>query len=213
MITVLRYGVIFSFFLSLSILIFLIIRTRSLGHKRLHSASRGDWRKGIIYAFGKGMMPWEKESAQKHLWTYIAGFVYHFGIFAAFVYLIHLIVMGSLGSPLLNVLRALMIAGFVCGFSLFVKRSSIAIMRKLSCPDDYVANAFVDLFILLAMLDTFLPEIRPVLYAQAIIVLLYIPVGKIRHCFFFFYSRILFGYFFGRRGVYPQKQKPLETRR
>jgi len=41
------------------------------------------------------------------------------------------------------------------------------------------------------------------------VMFLYIPVGKIRHCFFFFYSRILFGLFYGRRGVLPQNKGDL----
>ncbi len=141
----------------------------------------------------------------------MAGFGYHFGIFAAFAYLIHLVLFGSYDGFLLNALRLFMVCGFVCGLALFIKRISIGTMRKLSCPDDYVANSFVDLFILFALIDTLLPEIRSILYVQSIILLIYIPVGKIRHCFFFFYSRILFGYFFGRRGVFPQKQKTVET--
>lgn len=213
MITALRYGVIFSFVFALSILIYLLAKTRSFGKKRLFSAPRGDWKKGIIYAFGKGLMPWEKESAQKHLWTYLAGFGYHFGIFAAFGYLLLNIFMCSLGNILLNAFRVLMILGFICGVSLGLKRSFVKAMRKLSCLDDYLANVFIDLFLLLALLDSFLPGIRSLFYAQSIILLIYIPIGKIRHCFFFFYSRTLFGYFFGRRGVFQQKQKPLELQK
>ncbi|MGD9347890.1 MAG: hypothetical protein PVH84_18650 [Candidatus Aminicenantes bacterium] len=212
MITALRYGVIFSFVLSSAILIYLLIKTRTFGRKRLLSAPRGSWKKGILYAFGKGMMPWEKESAQKHLWTYLAGFGYHFGIFAAFGYLLFKIFMWPIGSFPLNVLKIFMVCGLACGVALGIKRSLVKTMRKLSCPDDYVANVFVDLFVLLAFLDSFLPGIRPIFYAQSIILVIYMPVGKIRHCFFFFYSRILFGYFFGRRGVFQQKQKPLELK-
>jgi hypothetical protein len=210
MITVLRYGVILSFVLSLAGVTFLVIQTLSLGKKRLHSTPRGDWKRGIVYAFGKGMMPWEKESAQKHFWTYLAGFVYHFGIFATFVYMLHSIFSLPLSGPLIIILRIFMACGLLCGLALFAKRSIVAHMRQISCMDDYIANALVDLFMLLSLLDTFFPAIRPILYAQSILLLIYIPVGKIRHCFFFFYSRVLFGYFFGRRGVLPQGQKPLE---
>jgi hypothetical protein len=199
--------------MSLTILIILLVQTRSFGKKKLFSAARGNWKKGIIYAFGKGMMPWEKESAQKHLWTYMAGFGYHFGIFAAFAYLIHLILSCSLDSVLLVILRVFLVCGLACGLALFFKRSFVKTMKKLSCLDDYLANIFVDLFILLALLDTFFPEIRPFFYVQSIILLIYIPAGKIRHCFFFFYSRILFGHFFGRRGVLPNRQKSLEIQR
>jgi len=213
MITALRYAVIFSSILSVAILIYLIIRTRSFGKKRLCSAPRGSRKKGVIYTFGKGMMPWEKESAQKHLWTYLAGFVYHFGIFAAFCYLFFNVFVWPLDSFPLNTLRFFMVCGLLCGVALGLKRAIIKNMRKISCPDDYLANVLVDLFLLLALLDSFLPGIRSIFYAQSILLLIYIPVGKIRHCCFFFYSRILFGCFFGRRGVFQQRQKRLELQR
>ncbi|NOR14835.1 MAG: hypothetical protein GQ544_03940, partial [Candidatus Aminicenantes bacterium] len=80
-------------------------------------------------------------------------------------------------------------------------------MRHISCPDDFVANILVDGFVLLALLDTLLVGIQAYFWGVAIILFLYIPMGKIRHCFFFFYSRILFGAFFGKRGVFPRKRK------
>lgn len=196
---------------SITVLTVLVVRTRLLGEKRLHSAPGGSWKKGVIYAFGKGLMPWEKESARKHLWTYLAGVGYHIGIFAGFIYLFHLLFFLLLGSFMLNVLRFFLLAGFGCGVGLFLKRNVLGYMRKISCPDDYAANVFVDLFIFLALLDTFLPAVRPVFYGLTILLLLYLPVGKIRHCFFFFYSRFLFGHFFGRRGILPAGKKPLDS--
>jgi hypothetical protein len=32
----------------------------------------------------------------------------------------------------------------------------------------------------------------------------YIPISKIRHCVYFFYSKFFFGFNFGRRGVVGQ---------
>jgi hypothetical protein len=212
MIEVLRYGVLVSLVYSLTILTFMVLRTRLLGGKRLHSVPRGSWKKGVIYAFGKGLMPWEKESARKHLWTYLAGIGYHLGIFSGFIYMFHLLFAVSPGLYVLNALRFFLLAGFALGVGLFLKRNIREHMRKISCPDDYVANVFVDLFLLLALLDTFLPTIRPVFYVLTILLLIYLPVGKIRHCFFFFYSRFLFGHFFGRRGVFPAGQKPLDSK-
>lgn len=213
MISVLRYGVLVSLGLSIAVLTFMVIHIRALGEKRLHSAPRGNWKKGVIYAFGKGMMPWEKESARKHVWTYLAGFGYHFGIFAAFAYMLHLLFDLSLANFILSVLRFFLLVGLGFGVALLLKRSVLEHMRKISCPDDYLANILVDLFVLLALLDTFFPAVRPVFYGQVIILLFYLPVGKIRHCFFFFYSRFLFGHFFGRRGIFPSGQKPLDLQR
>lgn len=167
---------------------------------------QGDGFKGIIYALGKGLAPWEKESARKHLPTYLAGICYHIGIFAALFFLVSLVVPFRLGSLSLILLRLLILIGSLCGIGLFVKRSLKPHIRKISCPDDFASNLLVDVFLILALVGTYKTQLESVLFAVSIILILYIPLGKIRHCVYFFYSRILFGLFFGRRGVLPQKQ-------
>lgn len=204
--TFLRYCLVFVALLSLGILVRLLIKVYSYGRSPLHSSPQGDWKKGVMYAFGQGMLPWEKESAKKHLLTYAAGFLYHFGIFSAFAYLWLTVVQLSLSRPVLLVLQIFMASGLVCGVGILLKRVFIEYMRRISCWDDYIANSLVDLFLLLAFLDSLTVNLRLVLYIEAIVMLLYIPLGKIRHCFFFFYSRLLFGHFFGRRGIFPRSQ-------
>ena len=39
--------------------------------------------------------------------------------------------------------------------------------------------------------------------AEAVLLLVYAPLGKIRHCLFFFTTRYQLGAFFGRRGTFP----------
>ena len=151
------------------------------------------------------MMPWEKESAQKHLPTYIAGIFYHSGVFSGMVYLLSLIIPFGFSAYLLQILRILVSVGILCALGLLVKRLSVGYMRAISCLDDYISNALVTFILVLVLLDSFLSSVRSILFLVTIILLLYIPLGKIRHCFFFFYSRILFGQFFGRRGVLSQK--------
>jgi len=190
--------------LTLSVLIGQIVRTLGFGRLPLHSPPHGSGSRGILYAFGQGMMPWEKESARKHLITYTAGFGYHFGIFSGLLYLA-LVVVSGFAPPYaaMFVIRVLMAAGLVFGIGLLIKRLGVSAMRSISCPDDYTANILVDLFLMLALLDSFGLPVRVPLLIESIFMILYIPVGKIRHCFFFFYSRILFGFFYGRRGVFP----------
>ena len=202
----LRITVILAFILSAAALLAVIIHTFSFGKKPLHAAPGGDWRKGVAYALGQGMMPWEKESARKHILTYFSGLMYHIGIFASLFYLISLLVPIQLSLSLLLFLKTLTASGLACGLGLLLKRNFNDHMRRISCPDDFIANGLVDLFLLFALMDMFILGFRALFYLTAISMLLYIPVGKIRHCFFFFYSRILFGRFFGRRGVYPSTQ-------
>jgi len=211
MLTFLRYGVIISFFICTISLCILVLKTLFFGKKPLHSEPQGVGNKGIIYAFGKGMMPWEKESAARHLPTYIAGILYHSGIFAGLFYILLIVTPFFPGLFLINALRILMLCGIVCGVALFLKRIFKTTLKNISCPDDFASNILVDLFLFFALIDTFISSVRSVFLFAAILMLLYIPVGKIRHCFFFFYSRILFGLFYGRRGILPQKQRQFKV--
>ncbi len=189
-------------------LVVLVFNTLSFGRRDTFAVSQGNPGKGIRYAFGLGMMPWEKESARRHLITYAAGFMYHFGIFSALFWLILQIASLNVGGYVASALRILAGAGLLAGLGLFLKRCLKPMMRSISSPDDFIANLLVDIFIGAALGSMLFPGLKGPLYAVAILLFLYIPLGKIRHCIFFFYSRILFGYFFGRRGIYPRAADP-----
>jgi hypothetical protein len=204
-ILVLKYAVIISFLISVVSLTILVLRTFSPGKKPLYAEPKGDVKKGIIYAFGKGMMPWEKESAGQHLPSYIGGILYHLGVFGGFFYLLATLV--PLDLPVLGLvfIRIVLAMGIISGAGLLLKRIFSPQMRVLSCPDDFAANIIVDIFVSAALLHTFYPGIIHLFFLAAIVMFLYMPVGKIRHCFFFFYIRILFGMFYGRRDIFPPK--------
>ena len=209
---ILRIGVLCASLFSLGFLIGLLHRVRSFKDPGLKAEPRGLERRGIRYAFGRGMLPWEKESASQHLLTYVGGFIYHFGIFAGLLWLYSQVFAFSWGHFPLLVIRVLLAAGLVFGLGLFIKRSALPMMRGISCADDYVANLLVDGFLLSALLSTFSDPLLRLLYAVSIMMLVYLPLGKIRHCLFFFYSRILFGRFFGRRAVFPKRQDIFEVK-
>ncbi len=202
---ILEYGVVISFFACIVSLSILVLKTFSFGKKELYAAPKGDVKKGIVYAFGKGMMPREKESARNHLPSYIAGILYHIGIFFSLLYLLIIIIPIHLPQLPVLVFQSVCQVGFIAGVGLLIKRVSSPHMRGLSCPDDLAANIIVDVFLLLTALHTLFPVLTPYLFLAAIIMFLYIPFGKIRHCFFFFYVRVLFGIFYGRRDVFPPK--------
>lgn len=207
MLEILRYSVILAFCVSIFALCHQIAKTYFFNKKPVYAKPNSRPIKGIFYALGKGMMPWEKESARRHLLTYLGGILYHTGVFAALFYLFTLVISFRLDSSAVFILRIIMFAGIFCGLGLFMKRSIKAHLRRISCPDDFASNLMVDVFLVFSLIDTYTIRLRSLLFAVAIVMFLYIPVGKIRHCFFFFYSRILFGLFYGRRGVLPQKQR------
>jgi nitrate reductase gamma subunit len=205
----LRYGVALSFFICVALLLIQILSTFAFGERPRYAQPRASGVRGVFYAFGRGMMPWEKESAGKHLPTYLAGVAYHAGIFAALFYLFCAALFVELHVFILTFLRFLLVLGFLSGLALLLKRAFIPSMRKLSCPDDYAANLIVTGLLLLAAIDTYFGNVTHLakttwlLFLVAIVMFLYIPLGKIRHCFFFFYVRVLLGQFYGRRGVLP----------
>ncbi len=205
MLTALELGVAAAAVYAIVFMVLLSARAQSLGKREMHSRPAGESEKGVFYAFGKGMTPWEKESAKKHLPTYFAGIGYHIGIFTAFVVLLFRLI--SVNIPFLNVFRILLVSGLAAGSGLLIKRLSKQYMRTISLADDYISNLLVDIFLFAAFLNTWNSVVLPFLYFSAIALLVYIPLGKIRHCLFFFYSRIIFGKFFGRRGVYPHKRR------
>ena len=148
---ILRIITITAFVISAAAMAAVIIKNFSLGKKPLFAAAKANPKRGVIYAFGQGMMPWEKESAKKHIPTYIIGFVYHFGIFAAFIYLIARIFSIQLGTISVLILKILLSVGLISGFALLIKRFSLSYMRNISCPDDFLANILVDLFLVFSL--------------------------------------------------------------
>ncbi len=207
MLDFLRYGVIISFIISMISLAILIIKTFSFGKSPLYAKPQGDVKRGILYAFGRGMMPWEKESAGKHLLTYLTGILYHMAIFLSILYLFCLLFLFKIPVLFIYLARISALIGFICGFALLLKRFLAPTIRALSCPDDFISNIIVDIFLVLTFVHTLYTDLLPIFLLYALFMFLYIPVGKIRHCVFFFVVRILFGHFYGSRGIVPPQKK------
>jgi hypothetical protein len=165
---------------------------------------RGSAGRGILFAFTLGMAPWEKESTRIHWIAYLRGIFFHVGIFMAFGVL--------LASPWLDLLPdiliwlALAVTGFgaLFGFAGIFMRLAGPNERALSLPDDYASVFLTSLFIALAFATLLWPSVLPAFYVVTGITGAYIPISKIRHCVYFFYSKFFFGTSFGRRGVIGQ---------
>jgi hypothetical protein len=181
----------------------LALRTRAWGRRALHAPPAGDAAAGARYAFTKGMLPQAKESVRTHLPSYAAGVVFHTGVFAAFGLLAAGLAGASPGSALVRLGGAVAAAGALAGLGLLGKRIASPVLRGLSSPDDYVANVLTTTFAALAALAAFLPGAREAWFVAGAALLVYVPVGKIRHCLLFFPARYELGRFFGRRGTFP----------
>ncbi len=186
---------------SLANLLIVLVRT---GDGIDYAPPSGSAGRGIQYSFTGAMSPSKKESAFLHLPTYTAGLAYHLGTFLS-VFLVFLLLADVvLPSSLAWGLAALLMATTACGLFILVKRMVKKGLRELSSPDDYISNILVTGFQLITALSLIQGvSIKPLLFTWAGILLLYIPLGKLKHLLYFFAARRQLGIFYGRRGVWP----------
>jgi len=163
------------------------------------------WR-GILFAFTLGMAPWEKESTRTHWIAYLRGIFFHVGIFTAFAVLLASPWLEALPGWLAWLAAAITGLGALFGYTGIVMRLSGPNERRLSLPDDYASVFLSSLFISLACVTLLWRPALPAFYIVTGILGVYLPVSKIRHCVYFFYSKFFFGMGYGRRGVLGQSR-------
>ena len=195
------------------------IRLISKGKPLDYSRPAGKTGSGIRWAFTGAMSPARKESALLHLPTYTAGLLYHMGTFLSLA-LFFFIISGRIPHGwIAYVLSAFLCISSFSGLAILVKRIIKKELRSLSNPDDFISNFLVTLFQFITLLILILPiaqspnrpivqsSNRPILelsyYLFFTLLMLYFPIGKLRHTVYFFAARYHLGYFFGWRGVWP----------
>ncbi|HHS13669.1 MAG TPA: hypothetical protein ENN03_07895 [bacterium] len=163
----------------------------------------------FAYALTGAMMPHKKETAFLHLPTYWMGIAYHLGSFVALAWLPVHFFEWRIPDSIMIVCAAVLIPSVFSGLIILIKRISVSSLRHLSSPDDYFSNALVTLF--QAISSMALLGIIPVFLVLSIggLLLMYIPVGKLRHVIFFLIARFFLSWFYGRRGVWPPKRRIL----
>jgi nitrate reductase gamma subunit len=180
-------------------------RIISLGNPPEYARRAGHVGKAVQYSFTKAMSPKVKESAYLHLPTYLAGIVYHIGTFLAiFLFILSLFNIWLSGWMMWIAAAVLMAAG-ISGLAILVKRISKHELRSLSNPDDYISNILVTAFQLVSTLALIIPAYAPVYFIVASMLLLYFPLGKLKHAVYFFAARYHLGFFYGWRNVWPPK--------
>ncbi len=188
---------------ALSALGVLVGRSLAYGKPEIFSRSAGSAAAGVVYAFGPGMSPSAKESVREHLGVWFEGVGYHLGIFASIAMVALTAANVHPAEPALLILRFLFAIGALCGAILLIRRASAPVLQALSCPDDYVSNLLATALAALALAASFSPAARTAFLIEACVLFLYAPLGKIRHCFFFFTTRFFMGAHYGRRGAFP----------
>jgi len=156
---------------------------------------------GIVYAFTLGMAPWAKESTRRHMLSYLRGVAFHIGIFTGLAALVLSPWWARLPETVQWLLALVTGFGAVFGALGEIARWAERNLRLLSTPDDHFAVILVSLFLAMTSLALLSPAWLPWMYLTGAVMLIYVPLGKIRHCIYFFFSRRFFGLFIGRRAV------------
>lgn len=178
-------------------------RARSAGRPRIEAPARASARAGLRYAFGAGMSPLAKDSGREHLPLWAAGVTFHLGIFTALSVSVAAIAGWQWPPRLGRVATPLLAVAVVAGIGLLVRRVRDPHLRAISSPDDYASNTLAGLLLASALVATVRGTTTPSLLLVTTALFLYAPLGKIRHCVFFFLARAGFGRLVGRRGILP----------
>lgn len=181
-----------------------------------HNKNNGE---AVLYAFTGAMSPKRKESAFLHLPTYTAGLIYHMGTFLAFFLFFFILAKVYPQGIIAVILVVFLSASSLSGIAILIKRIMKKELRLLSNPDDFISNLLVTLFQILTLIvmivfgilqstdnafqTSYGLTVLQSYYLLFTLMLLYVPVGKLRHMVYFFAARYHLGLFYGRRGVWP----------
>ena len=171
------------------------------------SQPKGDPKAGVAYALSLGMMPWAKESTRRHALAYLRGVGFHLTVF--------LVLVLFLASPWLGLMPGALriVMAFLCGLGSllallgFISRFVEESLKALSTLDDYFAILLVSILLGSATATLLNLDLLPIFYLVCALTFIYMPLGKIRHCIYFVFSRLFFGRFFGRRAILPHSQQ------
>ncbi|MEI8005271.1 MAG: hypothetical protein WCI48_03620 [Bacteroidota bacterium] len=199
-----------AFLICACILLFHLFRLFRLGSPEDFAPPAGNVKEATLYSFTGAMSPLKKESAFLHLPTYTAGIIYHLGTFISLFLMFFMWADFVFPKPLAGGLASFMLISSGCGASILIKRFVNQGLRHLSSPDDYISNILVTAFQVISGLILLFPGLFASAYfIIAALLLLYIPVGKLKHLLYFFFARMQLGFFFGSRGVWPPQSNTI----
>jgi hypothetical protein len=196
-----------------------LVRIVLLGWPRDRVESRGSKVVGIIRTYLKGLIlfpfiPWVRGTFGKNALTYIAGAIFHISLFCVIVFgTPHMLVWKSLlgfGWPTLPlpVTDWLAAIGIIALIMLLVNRMTHPVLKMLTKSPVWLNWTLVFLPFLTGYAMThhlfFRYEVLFSLHMITVdILLIWIPIGRISHFLFYFFSRTIHGAQAGKRAVTP----------
>ena len=181
----------------------LIVLFRRQPARDLASNAKGEIWRGTLDAFVTIVAPWKMESTHKHWMRYVEFVIFHLGIFVN-ILLSFVITYAPqvLSVPVRSLAFVLLAASSIVGSLRLYRRATLAEMRAISSPDDYIAIIMVLLFLFTGLMALLGWQAGIVAYfIIAALFLVYEPFSKIRHYIYYPFARYFYGANLGRRGV------------
>ena len=182
-----------------------LIRLVKLGNPVDYSDQKGNIAKGVQYSITGAMSPKQKESAYLFLPTYTAGLMYHFGTFLSIFLFLFLFTGIEISTVIVWCISAFLSLSVISGLGILFKRILKKNLRYLSNPDDFISNILVTLFQIFTIIVVLFNEAHQIYYISVSLLLIYMPLSKLKHTLYFFAARYHLGFFYGWRGVWPPK--------
>ncbi len=196
-----------------------LVRLIFLGWPKDNIPSMGSKFGGVIKTYLKGILflpfiPWVKRTFGKNALTYIAGGLFHLGLFAIIFFgTPHMLVWKSLLGfgwptlpiPVIDWLAAIAIISLII---LFINRLVHPVLKLITRAPEWF-NWF---FVLLPFVTGYMMAHHLWFRYEALfsfhmfavdILLIWIPLSRISHFMFYFFSRTIHGAQFGKRAVTP----------
>jgi nitrate reductase gamma subunit len=196
-----------------------LLRIIFLKWERDTTPPQGNKLGGVITAFLKSLIIWPfipyvKNTFKRNPLIYIAGGLFHLGLFVILVFgTAHMLVWKSLlgfgwktlSLPIVDWMAAVTIIAIVM---LFINRLINPVLKLISGPAEWANLLFVFLPMVTGYIMThhlwFRYEVLFSLHMIAVdTLLIWIPVSRISHFIFYFFSKTIHGTDFGKRGSIP----------
>lgn len=198
-------------------MVYRLVNVLGLGWSKDNVPSKGSKFWGGIRSFLKGLIiwpfiPWVKNTFTKNPLIYIGGGLFHLSLFAVIILgTPHMLVWKSLigfgwKTLPLPIVDWLAVGGIIAMLILLINRRMNPVLKLISGPAEYLSWLFVFVPMVTGyMMTHHLWFQYEVLYSFHMIsvnlLLIWIPLSRISHFMFYFFSRAIHGSQFGKRGV------------